>query len=107
VKGFDEHLDNAQWHLDTICSINQFLAYVHAGVSLGGGSLASMRHWLELPRMVNVPTSLKALKVYICGVDEVIHSRPVVGAAFFRCCLTLCLPEDRVSTSSSLTKHSS
>jgi len=64
VKGLDEHLDNAQCHLDTVCAIDQLLANVHAGSPVRGGNLASVRQWIEYLRMINVPTSLKALEAY-------------------------------------------
>jgi hypothetical protein len=50
LKGLDTKLEAAQWTFDTVCTINQIAAFIHANDTRGGSSdIASTKSWSRTP----------------------------------------------------------
>jgi len=91
LEDVDVNVDNARWHLDTICSINQVVATILSGdvTQSDRNEVDSMKHWIEDPRMQAVPSPLKALLAYATGVSLLIARQHKQASQCFQYALTL------------------
>jgi len=91
LEDVDRNVDNARWHLDTICSINQIVATIRAGqvTKSEQGDINGIKHWIEDPRMNAVPIHLKALMAYATGVSFLITRQPRQASQCFQFALTI------------------